>query len=97
MMAVARLALLSFLAMLGGMLAAVSQEPLVARSGEPITPVPAGAPADPAKLRLGERLFRDVRLSRDDKRACTSCHDLDRGGADGQARSIRHLCLPAVN
>jgi cytochrome c peroxidase len=87
-MAVARLALLSILAMLGAVLAAASQEPLVTGTGEPITPIPTVAPADPAKLRLGERLFRDVRLSRDNKLACTSCHKLDQGGADAQARSI---------
>jgi cytochrome c peroxidase len=87
-MAVARLALLSVLAMLGAMLAAASQELVVPRTGEPIAPIPTVAPADPAKLRLGERLFRDVRLSRDNKLACTSCHKLDQGGNDGQARSI---------
>ena len=43
---------------------------------------------EPAKLRLGERLFRDVRLSRDNRLACASCHELDQGGDDGQARSI---------
>jgi cytochrome c peroxidase len=55
---------------------------------EPITPVPAPAPSDPEKLRLGERLFRDPRLSRDGTRACASCHDLERGGADGLPRSM---------
>ena len=85
-MAVARLALLSLLAMLGAMLAAASQEMVM--TGEPIAPLPTAAPADPAKVRLGERLFRDVRLSRDSKLACSSCHKLDQGGDDGQARSI---------
>jgi cytochrome c peroxidase len=33
---------------------------------------------------LGERLFRDTRLSSDDTVACVSCHDLERGGMDGQ-------------
>jgi cytochrome c peroxidase len=73
--------------MLGAMLAAVSQQPITTGTGEPITPVPAGAPADPDKVRLGERLFRDVRLSRDNKLACSSCHKLEQGGADGRARS----------
>jgi cytochrome c peroxidase len=87
-MAVARLVLLSVLAMLGAMLTAASQGLVVTRTGEPIAPIPTVAPAAPAKLRLGERLFRDVRLSRDNRLACTSCHKLDQGGDDGQARSI---------
>ena len=88
-MAVARLALLSVLAMLGAMLAAASQEPVMTRTGEPIAPIPdRRASRSPPRLRLGERLFRDVRLSRDNRLACTSCHQLDQGGDDGQARSI---------
>lgn len=60
--------------------------PATARA-EPITPVPAPMAADPARLRLGERLFRDARLSRDGTRSCASCHDLERNGADGQAHA----------
>jgi cytochrome c peroxidase len=86
-MAVARLAILSVLAMVGTMLSAASED-LVPRTAEPIAPVPTVAPLDPAKVRLGERLFRDVRLSHDNRRACASCHRLDRGGDDGQVRSI---------
>jgi len=87
-MIVARLALLSVLAMLGAMLSAASQELIMIRTGEPIAPIPSVALADPGKLRLGERLFRDTRLSRDNKTACTSCHKLDQGGDDSRARSI---------
>ena len=89
-MAVARLALLSVLAMLGAMLAAASQEPVMTEDGPASRsrPFRPSRPAAPAKLRLGERLFRDVRLSRDNKLACASCHKLDQGGDDGQARSI---------
>jgi cytochrome c peroxidase len=43
---------------------------------------------DPAAVRLGERLFHDVRLSHGDVMACASCHDLARGGDDGLARSL---------
>jgi cytochrome c peroxidase len=70
------------------MLGAGSQELITPRTAEPIAPIPDIAAADPAKLRLGERLFRDVRLSHDNSRACTSCHQLDHGGDDGQALSI---------
>lgn len=85
-MAVARLVLLSAVAVIGAMLGAASQE--LARPAEPIAPIPVTTPLEPAKVRLGERLFHDVRLSRDNRRACTSCHQLDHGGEDGQARSI---------
>ena len=34
-------------------------------SEEPITPIPSLPPIDPMKVRLGERLFGDPRLSRD--------------------------------
>jgi cytochrome c peroxidase len=87
-MAVARLAIFSVLAIIGTMLAAASQELVMTRTGEPITPVLLAAPPDLAKARLGERLFRDVRLSHDNRRACASCHRLDQGGDDGQVRSI---------
>jgi cytochrome c peroxidase/serine/threonine protein kinase len=51
------------------------------------SPLPTVAPpADPVarrRIELGARLFADPRLSRDDDIACTSCHPLDRHGADG--------------
>lgn len=52
------------------------------QDSEPITPVPAPPAIPPAKLALGERLFRDTRLSRDGTLACSSCHDLRTNGAD---------------
>ena len=48
---------------------------------EPITPIPAPPALDPSKIKLGERLFRDPRLSRDNSRSCISCHDLSGNGA----------------
>ena len=48
---------------------------------EPITPIPVPASLDPLKVKLGERLFRDPRLSRDNSRSCMSCHDLSSNGA----------------
>ena len=50
-------------------------------SEEPITPIVAPLPMDPLKVRLGERLFGDRRLSRDNSRSCSSCHDLGSNGA----------------
>ena len=48
---------------------------------EPITPVPEPPPLDPRKIKLGERLFSDPRLSRDNSRSCLSCHDVSTNGA----------------
>lgn len=54
-----------------------------ALSREPLRPLPARTGADPARAALGKRLFHDVRLSSDRRNSCASCHDLQRGGADG--------------
>ena len=57
-------------------------------TSEPITPLPTALNVDPGKARLGEQLFRDVRLSHGDRLACSTCHQLDKGGDDDQPRSI---------
>lgn len=57
-------------------------------SAEPIAPIPRSLPLDSRKIALGKRLFHDPRLSRDNSVACSSCHDLARGGMDGAKRSI---------
>ena len=59
----------------------------VVQSAEPILPVPDFIVAEHRKVELGERLFNDVRLSRNDTISCASCHDLGNGGDDGQRRS----------
>ena len=51
---------------------------------EPVTPIPEAVTADPLKVRLGERLFGDTRLSHDNSQSCSSCHDL---GANGAGRN----------
>jgi cytochrome c peroxidase len=69
---------------------------------EPITPVPEPPTIDPLKIRLGERLFGDPRLSHDNSRSCSSCHDLGTNGAstrnldvglDGSTLSLNTLTL----
>lgn len=57
-------------------------------SAEPISPIPRSLPLDARKVALGKRLFDDKRLSGDDSLACSSCHVLAKGGADGEKRSI---------
>jgi cytochrome c peroxidase len=55
---------------------------VVAKSAEPILPIPEYLSHDPAKASLGKKLFSDVRLSKDDTLSCESCHFLDRAGVD---------------
>jgi len=55
---------------------------------EPIQPIPLTVALDHEKVRLGERLFDDPRLSHDNSIACSSCHDLTKGGTDQAYRSI---------
>src|SRR5258705_8703928 len=69
---------------------------------EPITPIPGPPTIDPLKIKLGERLFGDPRLSHDNSRSCSSCHDLGTNGAstksldvglDGSSLSLNTLTL----
>ncbi len=55
--------------------------------GEPIQPIPLTLKQDPVRAEIGRLLFRDVRLSGNDRVSCASCHDLRKGGGDGLARS----------
>jgi cytochrome c peroxidase len=48
---------------------------------EPVAPILEPVIANPLKVRLGERLFGDTRLSHDNSRSCSSCHDLGTNGA----------------
>jgi len=55
----------------------------------PLTPLPQmSAPASPALVELGRRLFHDVRLSGDDTVSCASCHVIDQGGVDHQPTAV---------
>lgn len=63
-----------------GQAGAQFQEASIGR--EPILPLPPAQPLPPEKVALGEKLFHDPRLSRDNSISCASCHDLSRGGAD---------------
>jgi cytochrome c peroxidase len=66
---------------------ATIDRPSIPLGEEPITPVPRGVSLDAGKVRLGETLFHDVRLSRGGVLACASCHLLAEGGDDNRARS----------
>ncbi len=68
-------------------LLALVPAPAWAQGDEPIRPIPTQARVDARKAALGERLFRDKRLSGDGAVACASCHALEGGGSDNQALS----------
>lgn len=51
----------------------------------PVQPLPESIELDARKVALGNKLFHDKRLSKDNTLACASCHDLAKGGTD-QAR-----------
>jgi cytochrome c peroxidase len=62
----------------------------IAMDEEPIFPIPRGQPQslDARKVALGNKLFHEPVLSRDNSISCASCHPLDRGGMDSRPRSI---------
>ena len=53
-----------------------------------LLPLPPAPVLSPEKVALGERLFFDKRLSKDNSIACASCHDFARGGGDRMPVSI---------
>jgi cytochrome c peroxidase len=54
---------------------------------EPIMPVAFSIALDEKKVALGEQLFNDPRLSRNNSVSCASCHALEKGGTDRQSLS----------
>jgi cytochrome c peroxidase len=63
---------------------------LAAVLDEPITPLPTlkDLHLDARKIKLGEALFSDVRLSKNNNSSCASCHNLSQGGTDGRQFSV---------
>ncbi|MGL4230208.1 MAG: cytochrome-c peroxidase [Casimicrobium sp.] len=59
-----------------------------AQLSEPIKPIPTDIKVDAKKVALGEKLFSDKRLSKDNTVACVSCHKPELGGSDGSQVSI---------
>jgi cytochrome c peroxidase len=65
-----------------------AQATVLARPDEPILPVSIPIGLDAQKVTLGQILFRDTRLSRDNTISCATCHDLANGGVDRLPRSF---------
>jgi cytochrome c peroxidase len=51
-------------------------------AGNVLQPLPQPQNLDLNKVAMGEKVFHDKRLSKDDTIACASCHGLDKGGVD---------------
>ncbi|HOJ32899.1 MAG TPA: cytochrome c peroxidase [Candidatus Hydrogenedentes bacterium] len=47
-----------------------------------VQPIPVKMDLDPRAVALGDKLYHDKRLSKDNTIACASCHALDKGGTD---------------
>ena len=79
-------ALLAALAIAGGQALVVAQG---THRSEPILPLPDQVTdVEPAKAKLGVRLFADKRISADNSVSCQSCHLPDFGGADPRRHSV---------
>lgn len=59
-----------------------------AQGTEPIKPIPLDMKLDVRKVELGERLFFDKRMSKDNSIACIQCHQYQNGGADRSPVSV---------
>lgn len=57
-------------------------------ANEPIIPIPINIDIDMKKAKLGQELFFDTLLSRDESTSCFSCHNVYEGGADEREVSI---------
>ncbi|MDJ0945904.1 MAG: cytochrome-c peroxidase [Kiloniellales bacterium] len=66
---------------LPGVAQTANQQALAVRSS-PIQPLSQQLQLNREKVVLGEKLFFDPRLSRDNTISCASCHDIAAGGAD---------------
>jgi cytochrome c peroxidase len=62
--------------------------PARAQGNEPISPLPLTVDQDPARVALGARLFADQRLSTGAVASCTTCHPLNSGGMNSEARTL---------
>ncbi len=68
----------------------VGADPLRDVASQTFGPLPPAPEAAPELLRLGQALFADPRLSASGAQSCAGCHDLARGGSDGQEVAQGH-------
>lgn len=60
---------------------------IVLFANQPISPIPLDIEIDFKKAKLGQKLFFETILSRDNSTSCSSCHDVFNGGADSHVIS----------
>ena len=56
-------------------------------AGEPVRPIAQSVSVDERKMKLGDMLYHDTRLSSDNTVSCASCHDLSTAGVDNKQYS----------
>lgn len=62
--------------------------PDTAISDRPIAPIPNNLQLNAAKVALGNKLYQDRQLSKNNQVSCATCHDLKQGGTDRLVRSV---------
>lgn len=75
------------LALYAGVALAILSKVAAAQVPEPIAPLPLTIAVNSAQASIGERLFHDVRLARDNAHSCATCHPLAQGGAQPRPRA----------
>jgi cytochrome c peroxidase len=72
--------------------------PIISENTEPIKPIPISIELDYQKVELGEKLFFDKQLSKNNTVSCGSCHRLEMGGTDRSKYSVLfNNALSSVN
>ena len=56
-------------------------------TGEPVRPIAQSVSVDERKMKLGDMLYHDARLSADNTVSCASCHSLSTAGVDNKQYS----------
>jgi len=56
--------------------------------GADVHPIPDALPHHPIKAAVGERLYNDKRLSKDNTISCATCHVIEKGGTDNLPFSV---------
>lgn len=64
-----------------------AQERVASDIKEPIQPIPLHIDLNQNKVALGEKLFNETQLSRNNSISCASCHSLKTGGTDRSVHS----------
>ncbi len=66
--------------------AAVAPPTLAEPLGLPPVPIPKNNPQNPDKIKLGKKLFHDIRFSADGTVACATCHKAEKAFTDSPLR-----------